>query len=85
MYIILAATATPGNINDANTPAPVLAETGRRKFEFAGRLFHADRGHGADCNYWIIFWTGMIPNIKQRRGAANRAAPNRRKAARMFD
>ena len=85
MYIILAATTTPGNVNNVNILVPMLEGIGRRRFEFAGRLFHVDRGYNADYNYWMIFWMGMIPNIKQRRGATNRTAPNRRGAAKMFD
>ena len=32
-----------------------------------------------------MIWTGMIHNIKQRRGATNRTTPNRKKAARLFN
>lgn len=85
LQVILAAMATPGNANDVNTLVAMLAEMRRRGFEFAGRLFHADRGYDAEYNYWMIFWMGMIPNIRQRRGATNRSTPSRRKAARLFD
>ena len=57
----------------------------RRGFGLAGRLSHADRWCDAEYNYWMIFWTGMIPHTKQRQGATNRATPNRKKAARLFD
>ena len=83
--IILTAVATPGKLNDVNMLVPMLDEIGRRGFEFAGRLFHADMGYDAEYGSWMIFWMGMIPNIKQRRGAINRATPNRKKAARLFD
>ena len=85
LQIILTAMATPGNVNDINMLVPMLDEIRRRGFDFADRLFHADKGYDAEYNYWMIFWTGMIPNIKQRRGATNRATPNRKKAARLFD
>ena len=63
----LAATATPGSINDVSVLVSMLAEIGRRRFGFAGRIFHADRWYDADYNYWMIFWMGMIPNITQQR------------------
>ena len=61
MQIVLSAMATPSNVNDINMPVAMLAEIKRRGFEFTGRLFHADRGHDAEYNYWMIFWMGMIP------------------------
>ena len=33
----------------------------------------------------MIFWSGMIPNIKQRRGATNQATPTRKRAVRLLD
>lgn len=84
LQIILAAMATPGNVNDINMLVAMLADLRRRRFEFASRLFHVDRGYDAEYNYWMI-WMGMIPNIKQRKDATNRATPSRRKAAKLFD
>ncbi len=77
--------ATSGKLNDVNMLVPMLDEILRRGFDFADRLFHADKGYDAEYGSWMIFWMGMIPNIKQRRDATNRATPNRKKAARLFD
>ena len=58
----------------------------RHGFGSAGRLSRADRGYDAEYGSWLIFWMGMIHSgTGQRRGAANRAAPNRRRAAGLFD
>ncbi len=86
LQIILTGMAAPGKLNDINMLVPMLDEIRRRGFEFAGRLLHADRRYDAEYNYRMIFWLGIIPpNIEQRRGATNRATPNRRKAARLFN
>ena len=60
--------ATPGNVNDVNMLVAMLAEIRRRGFEFAGRLFHADRGYDAEYNYRMIFWMGMIPQHQATTG-----------------
>ena len=61
LQIVLSAMATPSNVNDINMLVAMLAEIKRRGFEFTGRLFHADKGHDGEYNYWMIFWMGMIP------------------------
>ena len=61
----------------------MLAEIRRRGFDFAGRLFDADRGYDSDCEE--LFWMGLIPNIMQRKDAINRGKPNRKKEARLFN
>ena len=54
LQIMLAVMATSGNIR-VKMLVPMLAEIGRRGFEFACRLFHADLRYDADYNYRMIF------------------------------
>lgn len=72
MQIILAAMATPGNVNDVNMLVPMLAEIRRRGFKFAGRIFHADMGYDAEYNYLDDLLDGHDP---QHQAATGRHQP----------
>ena len=84
LQIVLAAFTTPSNINDTTMLPVMLAEIRRRGFDFAGNFFDGDKGYDSDYNCELLFWMGMIPNIKQRKDAVNRGKSHRRKAAGMF-
>ena len=85
LQIVLAALGTPSNVNDTVMLRTMLAEIRRRVFGSSGRRFNADRGYDSDANYGVVFLHGMIPNIKQRKDAANRGKPSRKKAAGLFN
>ena len=84
LQIVLAAFTTPGNINDTTMLPVMLAEIRRRGFDFAENFFDGDKGYDSDYNCELLFWMGMIPNIRQRKDAVNRGKSYRRKAAGMF-
>ena len=75
--------ATPGKLNDVTllVPMPDEMQDAADSTSRTAYLTPADAEYGS----WMILWTGTIPNTRQRQGAANRATPNRKKAARLFN
>ena len=54
-------------------------------FDFSGRIFNADGAYDMEYIFEYIFWMGMFPNIKQRKGSTNHKTPKRKKAAERFN
>ena len=75
--------ATPGKLHDVTllVPMPDEMQDAADSTPRTAYLTPADVEYGS----WMILWTGTIPNTKQRQGATNRATPNRKKAARLFN
>ena len=84
LQIVLAVFTTPSNINDTTMLPVMLAENRHRGFDFVGGFFDGDKGYDSDYNCELLFWMGMIPNIRQRKDAVNRGKSHRRKTAGMF-
>ena len=84
LQIVLVAFTTPNNINDATMLPVMLAGIRRHGFDFAENFFDWDKGYDSDYSCELLFWMGMIPNIRQRKDAVNRGKSHRRKTAGMF-
>ena len=84
MQIVLAAFITPGNINDTTMLPVMLAEIRRRGFDLVVSLLDGDKWYGSDHNCELLFWMGMVPNVRQRKGVVSRGKSHRRKAAGML-
>ena len=84
LQIALAAFTTPGNINDATMLPVMLAAIRCRGFDFAENFFGGDKGYDSGYSCELLFWMGMISNIRQRKDAVSRGKSHRRKAAGLF-
>ena len=85
LQIILAAFCTPSNVHDSRILLPMLDKIKHLGFDFSGRIFNADGAYDMEYVFEYIFWMGMFPNIKQRKGSTNHKTPKRKKAAERFN
>ena len=73
------------NVHDSRTLLPMLDNIKCLGFDFSGRIFNADGSHDKECIFEDIFWSGILPNIKQRKGgAANHNTSKRKEAVERF-
>ena len=63
----------------------MLVEISLHGLDVSGRTFNAGKRYGSKSNCEEMFQMDISPNIRQRKGTANRSKPNKGKAAMMFN
>ena len=71
--IILNTRVTSKKTHDSPVLRTMLNRLKKYRLDFAGSIFNGDRGYDGDKNFQSMFGMDMLPNIKQRINAKNKA------------